>query len=61
MSNLKRIPGLKESVLNRKLEDVPNKSQPEYILRESIPLTWKYFHTQYDNITTLTPVSFSII
>ena len=23
MSNLKRIPGLKESVLNRKLEDVP--------------------------------------
>jgi len=61
MSNLKRISGLKESVLNRKLEDVPNKSQPEYILRESIPLTWKYFHTQYDNITTLTPVSFSII
>ena len=61
MSNLKRIPGLKESVLNRKLEDVPNKSQPEYILRESIPLTWKYFHTQYDNITTLTPISFSII
>lgn len=60
-SNLKRIPGLRESVLNRKLEDIPSKAQAEYILRESIPLTWKYFHTQYDNITTLTPISFSII
>lgn len=61
MSNLKRIHGLKESVLNRKLEDVPEKIAPEYILRESIPLTWRYFHTEYDKITTLTPISFSII
>lgn len=61
MSNLKRIAGLRESVMNRKLEDIPDKIKPEYVLRESIPLTWKYFHTQFDNITTLTPVSFSIV
>ena len=61
MSNLKRISGLRESVMNRHLEDVPEKIAPEYVLRESIPLTWRYLHTQYDNITTLTPVSFTII
>ncbi len=61
MSSLKRIPGLAESVMNRRLEDVPDKIAPEYILRESIPLTWRYFHTRYDTVTTLTPVSFSII
>ena len=61
MSNLSRIPGLAESVMNRRLEDVPDKIAPEYKLRESIPLTWRYFHTCYDTETTLTPVSFSII
>lgn len=61
MSNLSRIPGLAQSVMNRRLEDVPEKIAPEYVLRESIPLTWRYFHTQYDTATTLTPVSFSII
>ncbi|MBQ0003007.1 MAG: M28 family peptidase [Treponema sp.] len=61
MTSLARLPGLRESVMNRKLEDVPEKIKPEYMLRESIPLTWKYFHTQYDNITTLTPVSFEIM
>lgn len=61
MSNLRRISGLKESVLHRKLEDIPNKIAPEYILRESVPLTWRYFHTEFDNITTLTPSSFLII
>lgn len=61
MSNLKRIPGLRESVMNRKLEDIPSKIAPEYILRESIPLTWRYFHTEFDKITTLTPASFNVV
>lgn len=61
MSNLKRIPGLKQSVMKRKLEDIPDKIAPEYILRESIPLTWRYFHTEYDRSTTLTLGSFKII
>lgn len=61
MTSLARLPGLRESVMNRKLEDVPDKVTPEYMLRESIPLTWKYFHTEFDNLTTLTPVSFEIM
>lgn len=61
MSNLKRIPGLKQSVMKRKLEDIPDKIAPEYILRESIPLTWRYFHTEYDRSTTLTLGSFKIV
>lgn len=61
MSNLKRIPGLRQSVMNRRLEDIPSKVAPEYILRESIPLTWRYIHTEYDKVTTLTPNSFNII
>lgn len=61
MSNLKRIPGLRQSVMNRKLEDIPSKIAPEYILRESVPLTWRYIHTEFDRITTLTPASFTVI
>lgn len=61
MSNLKRIPGLRQSVMNRKLEDIPSKIAPEYVLRESIPLTWRYIHTEFDKITTLTPGSFAVI
>ena len=61
MSNLKRIPGLRQSVMNRKLEDIPSKVAPEYILRESVPLTWRYIHTEFDKITTLTPSSFTIV
>lgn len=61
MSNLRRMPGLRESVMNRKLEDIPEKIAPEYKFRESIPLTWRYFHTEFDKITTLTPASFTII
>lgn len=61
MSNLKRIPGLRESVMNRRLEDIPDRIAPEYILRESVPLTWRYIHTEFDKITTLTPNSFTIV
>lgn len=61
MTSLARLPGLRESVMNRKLEDIPEKIAPEYKLRESIPLTWKYFHSEFDNVTTLTPVSFEIM
>lgn len=61
MNNLRKVPGLKELVMHRKLEDIPLKTTPEYVLRESVPLTWRYIHTEFDKITTLTPISFDII
>ena len=29
--------------------------------REKMPLTWRLFHTEYDNFLSLTPESFKII
>lgn len=58
--NLKRIPELEASVMNRSLEKDIATGTPEYILKEKLPLTWKLFHTQYDVPSTLDGFAFDL-
>lgn len=49
---------LEKKVMNAKLgED----ADFDFKYREKMPLTWRLFHTEYDNILSLTPESFGVM
>lgn len=57
-NNLIRVKNLAAAVANRKVDDPKT---PDYIYRESMPKTWRLFHTEFDNYLNLTPESFLVI
>lgn len=49
---------LEKTVMNAKLE---NNADFEFKYREKMPVTWRLFHTEYDNFLSLTPESFGVM
>lgn len=49
---------LEKTVMNAKLSE---NADFAFKYREKMPLTWRLFHTEYDNFLSLTPESFKII
>ena len=54
MRNLQRIPGLEASVMKGTLPKNAKPLEP-YEVQEKMPATWRLLHTEYDNISSLTP------
>jgi len=54
---------LEESVLNRETSKTERLSgvQKDYGYKDRIPLTWKLFHTEKDNIQSLTKESITVM
>lgn len=49
-------------LVDKKLEAaVMNRAEGESDYRKNLPLTWRLFHTESDNIQSLTPVSFDVM
>ncbi|WP_149553804.1 M28 family peptidase [Treponema pectinovorum] len=49
---------LEKAVMNAKLDD---DADFKFKYQERMPLTWRLFHTPYDNLMSLTPESFDVI
>ena len=49
---------LEKTVMNAKPE---NNADFEFKYREKMPVTWRLFHTEYDNFLSLTPESFGVM
>ncbi|MDY4464755.1 MAG: M28 family peptidase [Candidatus Treponema excrementipullorum] len=54
MRNLQRIPGLEASIMKGTLPKNAKPLEP-YEVQEKMPATWRLLHTEYDNISSLTP------
>jgi len=54
----KKDKNLEKTVMNAKLSE---NADFAFKYREKMPLTWRLFHTEYDNYLSLTPESFKII
>lgn len=54
---------LENEVMNREVSKAERSKSDyhEYSYKERLPLTWKLFHTEKDNIASLTPVSFDVM
>ena len=60
---INRDRNLENLVLNRESskEKRMRENIPDYSYKEHLPLTWRFFHSEKDNVESLTPVSFSVM
>ncbi len=56
--NLMADPKLEKNVMNCKVDD--DGKVPKFKYQEKLPMTWRLFHTEYDNALSLTPDSFAL-
>lgn len=64
MRNLMKDKNLEAAVMNRARQaSLMQKEQamPDFMYKEQMPLTWRLLHTEYDNMLSLTPVSFALM
>ncbi len=61
--NLNQNKSLEEAVLNRESSHVQRMQEniPDYSYKDHLPLTWRLFHTEKDNLESLTESSFSVM